>query len=83
MTKQDKLLKYLNSRRFTTTDEVDFWGCLHRFTSAGRKARRFAEQGLIRRLTKNEKSEYFPFTKRQSVWVSKKYKRYEQGKEIK
>ncbi len=68
MSKQDQLLQFILKHDYIDTASIDNWGLQNQFTSAGRTSRRFAEQGLIRRMDIEEQRQKYPHIRKQRVW---------------
>ena len=67
--KRERLKKYLLSRLYTKTSDVIAWGQDNFFNRAEREARDLAEEGLIRRLTDQEKI-FYGFRTKEDIWTN-------------
>jgi len=68
MTKQEQVLEFILRHDYIDTASIINYGLKNHFTSAERTARRLAEQGYIKRMTKEEQKEKFPNIRKQKVW---------------
>lgn len=55
ISKKEQLKHWLRNKEFITTDEIQQWGIENYYVSALRRAQEFAEEGLIKRMDKDEK----------------------------
>lgn len=53
-TKQDQLLRWCKSEKLINSVQIEFWGIKNYYIRARRTVRNFVEQGLLKRLTKEE-----------------------------
>jgi hypothetical protein len=67
--KREQLLLFLRSQEFTKTSDVIRWGSMNFSNRAERDARQLAEEGLIRRLTDEEKR-FRGFNGKEDVWTT-------------
>ena len=66
--KKDFLLEYIREKKWVRTSDVIRWGSEHYDNRACRNARQLAKDGLIRRMSKEEK--LFRFDTKEDLWVA-------------
>ena len=69
VTKKQQLLDYIKQRHYVPTSEINRWGLDHFHIRADRDARDLAEEGRIRRLTKEEMLTSRFGHMKQGIWV--------------
>lgn len=70
--KKDQLLEFIRLKGAVWTHEVIDWGIRNKTNTAERSARLLAEEGFIRRMTKEERNAKYWWKKesKEDVWIA-------------